>query len=89
MDIVPANCCLLEIKQIYDSFYIITEPGQLLKPKDTIFLATYDGTLHAMRMETKKEDNSESYVLNNLKKWNFSYPITSLLLFDFYNQTND
>ncbi|CDW89949.1 UNKNOWN [Stylonychia lemnae] len=89
MDRVPGNCCMMEIKQIYDSYYQITEPGQVQKPKDTIFIGTYDGSLHSMRMETKKEDNSESYILINLKKWTFSYPITSLLLFDYYNYQND
>ena len=48
-------------------------------------MGTYDGTLLSMRMEIKKEENSETLILVTLKKWNFSNPITSILTYDFYN----
>ena len=89
MDIVPANCCLLEIKAIYETMFS-QETGILVsKQRDTIFIGTYDGSLHSMRFDIKKESNSESYILNNLRKWTFTHPITSVLVFDFYNKHHE
>jgi hypothetical protein len=42
-----------------------------------------------MRIEIKKESNSESYSLTNLRKWTFSNPITSVLIFDFFNHFHE
>eukprot|EP00347_Sterkiella_histriomuscorum_P011153 403373557 len=88
MDLVPANCCLLEIKSIFDIKQYQPEHGRPIKPKDTIFMGTYDGQLHSLRLETKKEGQVETLVLNHLRKWSFSYPITSMITFDFFNQTD-
>lgn len=80
MDIVPCNCCLLEIFPIMDKDR---------QSRDTIFMGTYDGHLHAMRLEIEVASNEEKYILVNTKKWMFSYPIMSLINFDMYNCLND
>lgn len=85
MDIVPVNCCLVEIKPIYETKYNQATGNIVSQKKDTIFLGTNDGSLYAMRMGVKKEGKIESYVLNNLKKWTFSNPITSIVVLDFCN----
>lgn len=40
-------------------------------------------------MTIAKDGQAESYSLVNLKKWNFSNPILSLITFDQYNKNND
>ena len=83
---VSNNCCLLEIKPIYDSYTGgVDDKGK----KDTIFIGTYDGNLYALRMDIKKEENTEAYVLLHLKRWQFSSPITSIIQSDFFNFFQD
>lgn len=89
MDIVPTNGCLLELKPIWETFYSQDTGSIGSRQRDTIFLGTYDGSLHALRIDIKKESNSESYILTNLKKWTFSNPLTSIAIFDFWNQQHE
>ena len=88
-DELPANCCLLEIKSLPEISFNSNKASFEKTSKDTIFVGTYDGSLYSMRMEIKKEANSETYALNMLKKWTFSHPITSVLILDFYNSQHE
>ena len=77
---VPCNCCFLDILPVLDSYN---------KYNDTIFMGTYDGHLHAIRLEVEANDKQEQLVLKHIKKWTFSYPIMSVIAFDMYNFLND
>lgn len=76
-DRVACNCSLLEIFSVHE----INSSS-----KDTIFMGTYDGIMYSMRMVIKEEGVNENitsytYALVNLKKWNFSGPILTMINF--------
>ena len=85
-DRVACNCSLLEIFPVHE--LSINLGGLSQTAKDTIFMGTYDGILYSMRMVIKEEGvigteniTSYTYALVNLKKWNFSGPILTMINF--------
>ncbi len=75
-DRVPCNCSVLEVFPIIDGN----------QAKETIFMGTYDGSLYAMRMVIRQEHGENlQYVLQQLKKWNLSSYIISMIAFNINN----